>query len=394
MLNTGDTAFMIFCSAMVLFMTMPGLALFYAGMVRKKNILSVLMQNYAIVALVSVLWATMGYTLAFSDGNGFLGGFSNAFFRGVESGVHENAKTIPHALFATFQMTFAIISCAIITGSLVERIKFSSLMVFVALFLLLIYTPTAHWVWHSSGWLAHHGVLDYAGGTVVHINAGVAGLVGALMLGKRLGYKKEAMPPHNLVLTLVGVAILWFGWFGFNAGSALGANQTAALSMLMTQISTAVGAVVWVVLEILHKHKPSSLGFASGAVCGLVAITPAAGFVSAGGAIMMSVLTCAVCFYSVTWLKHKLGYDDSLDAFGIHGIGGVVGGVLTGVFYDANLVKANLLVQVEGVVITLVYSGVVSFLIFWVLRKTLGLRVTKDEEREGLDHASHGERVG
>lgn len=293
-------------------------------------------------------------------------------------------------------MTFAIISCAIITGAFAERIKFSALCLFIAIWVLAVYAPTAHWVWEGSGWLASHGVLDYAGGTVVHINAGIAGLVGAIMLKPRLGYKTEAMPPHNLVLTLIGVAMLWFGWFGFNAGSAVAADARAGMAMLTTQVATAIGALTWMVLEIIHKNKPSALGFASGAVCGLVGITPAAGFVGTSGALAIGILTAIACYYAVTVVKRKLNYDDSLDAFGIHGIGGIVGAILTGVFCDEAISGAtgSISTQIIGVVITVIYSGTISYVILKIIDKTIGLRVSKDEEREGLDIVSHGERLG
>ncbi|MFW5619129.1 MAG: ammonium transporter, partial [Campylobacter hyointestinalis] len=277
-----------------------------------------------------------------------------------------------------------------------ERITLSALCLFLAIWVLAVYAPTAHWVWEGSGWLASHGVLDYAGGTVVHINAGIAGLVGAIMLKPRLGYKTEAMPPYNLVLTLIGVAMLWFGWCGFNAGSAVAADARAGMAMLTTQVATAIGALTWMVLEIIYKNKPSALGFASGAVCGLVGITPAAGFVGTSGALAIGILTAIACYYAVTVVKRKLNYDDSLDAFGIHGIGGIVGAILTSVFCDEAISGAtgSISTQIIGVVITVIYSGTISYIILKIIDKTIGLRVSKDEEREGLDIESHGERLG
>ncbi|AII14459.1 ammonium transporter [Campylobacter iguaniorum] len=402
-IDTGNTSWILISAALVLFMTLPGIALFYAGMIRKKNILATMMQSYIIVAIVSILWVIVGYSVAFTPGSPFIGGLERLFLNGLSVvtndstlSVHPNASSIPESVFIVFQMTFAIISSAIITGAFAERMKFSALVAFIAIWILAVYAPTAHWVWEGSGWLANHGVLDYAGGTVVHINAGIAGLVGAIMLKPRVGYKKEAMTPHNLVLTLVGVAFLWFGWFGFNAGSAVAADARAGMAMLTTQIATAAGALSWMVFEIIYKSKPSALGFASGAVCGLVGITPAAGFVNPSGALIIGILTAIVCYYFVTVIKRKLNYDDSLDAFGIHGIGGIVGAILTGVFCDKAIsgAEASMSAQIIGVLITIVYSGVVSFVILKIIDKTIGLRVSKDEEREGLDIVCHGERLG
>ncbi|WKW19469.1 ammonium transporter [Campylobacter fetus subsp. fetus] len=402
-IDSGNTAWLLISTSLVLFMTIPGIALFYAGMVRKKNILATMMQSFTTVAMVSVLWMIIGYSIAFTNGNPFIGGFDRLFLNGVSVvsseqtlTVHPNASSIPESVFIVFQMTFAIISCAIITGSFAERVKFSSLMIFIAIWVLVVYAPTAHWVWESNGWLAHHGVLDYAGGTVVHINAGVAGLVGAIILKPRLGYKKEVMPPHNLVLTLIGVAMLWFGWFGFNAGSALAADARAAMAMLVTQVATAIGAITWLFFEMIHKNKPSALGFASGAVCGLVGITPAAGYVNASGALAIGIISSGICYYVITVIKRKFNYDDSLDAFGIHGIGGIIGAILTAVFCDESISAAtsSIKIQIIGVAITVVYSGIASYIILKIIDKTIGLRVSKDEEREGLDIASHGERLG
>ncbi|MCR4942466.1 MAG: ammonium transporter [Campylobacter sp.] len=400
-IDSGDTAWILISAPLVLLMTVPGIALFYAGMVRKKNILALMMKNFVVAGIVSVTWVAFGYSIAFTSGNALSGGFDMVFLHDLfvsneKVSVHENANTIPEALFVFFQMTFAVISAAIITGAFAERMKFSAFCLFIALWSLLVYAPSAHWVWQSTGWLAGHGELDYAGGTVVHINAGIAGLVGALMLGKRVGYKKEAMPPYNLVLTLVGVALLWFGWFGFNAGSAVAGDGRAAMAMLTTQIATAVAALVWLGMELLHRTLPSALGFASGAVCGLVGITPAAGFVGVGGAIAIGVITPVICFYMVTIVKNKLGYDDSLDAFGIHGVGGIVGSVLTAVFCNETISAASgsVSTQLLGIGVAVLYSGLLSFVLLKIIDKILGLRVDISQERVGLDIVCHGQRLG
>ena len=401
-LNAGDSAWMMISAALVLFMTLPGLALFYGGMARKKNVLSMMVQSFAVAALVSVLWMAVGYSIAFTPNNGFLGGFDRVFLSGMtfmaEDGkltIYPGLKTIPESVFFFFQMTFAIISSAIITGAFAERMKFSAIMVFIALWVLIVYAPTAHWVWGSDGWLAKDGVLDYAGGTVVHINAGIAGLVGCVLVGKRLGYGKEAMAPHNLTLTLIGVGMLWVGWFGFNAGSAGAADGRAGMAMVTTQVATAGGALAWMLSEKVFGHKASALGLASGALSGLVGITPAAGFVAPVPALVIGILTAVVCYFSVTKLKIMLKYDDSMDAFGIHGIGGMVGAVLTGVFVSTTISGAsvNWLAQIEGIVITVLYSGIVSLVLLKIIDKTMGLRVDADEERQGLDISSHGERI-
>ncbi len=401
-LNAGDSAWMMISAALVLFMTLPGLALFYGGMARKKNVLSMMVQSFAVAALVSVLWMAVGYSIAFTPNNGFLGGFDRVFLRGMtfmaEDGkltIYPGLKTIPESVFFFFQMTFAIISSAIITGAFAERMKFSAIMVFIALWVLMVYAPTAHWVWGSDGWLAKDGVLDYAGGTVVHINAGIAGLVGCVLVGKRLGYGKEHMAPHNLTLTLIGVGMLWVGWFGFNAGSAGAADGRAGMAMVTTQVATAGGALTWMLCEKVFGHKASALGLASGALSGLVGITPAAGFVAPVPALVIGILTAVVCYFSVTKLKIMLKYDDSMDAFGIHGIGGMVGAVLTGVFVSTTISGAsvNWLAQIEGIGITVLYSGIVSLVLLKIIDKTMGLRVDADEERQGLDISSHGERI-
>ncbi len=348
----------------------------------------------------------IGYSIAFTPNNGLIGGLGRVFLNGMDVWskqemltIYPGASSIPEPVFMMFQMTFAIISTAIITGALAERIKFSALLWFSGVWMLLVYAPTAHWVWESGGWLAGHGVLDYAGGTVVHINAGIAGLVGALMLGKRIGYGREAMPPANLTLTLIGAGLLWFGWFGFNAGSALAADARAAMAMATTQIATVVAALAWLLCEKAAGQKPSALGLASGAISGLVGITPAAGFVNAQAAAIIGAVTAAACFWAVTGLKRKLRYDDSLDAFGIHGIGGIVGALLTGVLFSSSISGVTtggfkqFGIQVLGIIITVVYSSISSFLILKVLDKTMGLRVEHEQEIEGLDLSQHGERI-
>ncbi|MBW7567735.1 ammonium transporter [Chromobacterium subtsugae] len=393
---------MLTSTALVLFMTIPGLALFYGGMVRKKNVLATLMQSFAITALVTVLWAVIGYSLAFTVGTPYLGDLSRFMLDGMvymkdagKLAVHPLAGTIPESVFMTFQMTFAIITPALITGAFAERMKFSAMLVFMALWSLLVYVPVAHWVWAPGGWMGDKGVLDFAGGTVVHINAGVAGLVTALVLGKRVGFGKEAMPPHNLILTLVGASMLWVGWFGFNAGSAGAADGRAGMAMVTTQVATAMAALAWMFAEWATKKKPSVLGIASGAVAGLVAITPAAGFVDVKGALIIGLAAGVVCFWGATGLKHALGYDDSLDAFGVHGVGGILGALLTGVFAvkDIGGADGSLATQALGVGVTIVYCGIVTFILLKLVNLVIGLRVAEDEEREGLDLVLHGERV-
>lgn len=405
-ISSGDTAWLMTSAVLVLLMTIPGLALFYGGMVRKKNILSTMMHSFAITALVSVLWIVAGYSLAFTEGNAFIGGLDRLFLNGMivdpvnqQTTILGGDGSIPESVFMFFQMTFAIISTAIITGAIAERMKFSAMMWFSGLWVLLVYVPTAHWVW-GGGFMANGGVMDFAGGTVVHINAGIAGLVAAIMLGKRTGYGRESMAPHNMALTLTGAAMLWVGWFGFNAGSAGAADASAGMAMAVTQTATAFGALSWMLCEKLAGHKPSALGLASGAVAGLVGITPAAGFVDVKGAIIIGVLTAAACYFAVAILKRKLGYDDSLDAFGIHGFGGIVGSVLTGVVFnnvvfggDAT-VGTQVWIQLKDSLTTVVYSGVMTFVLLKVIGLfTKGLRVDRDVEREGLDINIHGERV-
>lgn len=398
-LNSGDTAWMIVATAFVLMMTIPGLALFYGGMVRKKNVLAIMAQSFAICCFVSVLWMIVGYSLTFGPGNAFIGDFSKAFLSGI--GVNALTGTIPEVLFLAFQMTFAIITPALITGAFADRMKFSAMLVFSLLWVLVVYIPVAHWVW-GGGFLMNEGVLDFAGGTVVHINAGVAGLVAAIVLGKRKGYGTENMAPHNLTLSVVGAALLWVGWFGFNAGSALTAGGLAAMALLVTHIAASAAAVSWTLVEWIFRGKPSVLGIISGAVGGLVAITPAAGFVTPTGALIIGLLAGVACFWGAVWLKHKLGYDDSLDAFGVHGIGGLVGAVLTGVFAaeaiggKTGLLEGNagqVVTQVYGVVATVLWCAVATFIILKVLDMIMGIRVSPEQETEGLDLAEHGETI-
>ncbi len=401
-LSAGDTAWMLTSTALVLFMTIPGLSLFYAGMVRAKNALSVMMQCFAITALVTLIWTVYGYSLAFSDGgslNAFVGGLSNFLFANVS--VDSLSGTIPETVFAMFQLTFAIITPALIVGAFAERMKFSAMLWFTAIWVTLVYFPVAHWVW-GGGWLGQDGALDFAGGTVVHINAGVAGLVAALVLGKRKGFPTTAMPPHSLMLTLVGASMLWVGWFGFNAGSELAADGVSGMAMFVTQIATAAAALTWTFAEWARHGRPSALGIASGAVAGLVAITPAAGFVGPGGAIVIGIASGLGCFWGATTLKKKMGYDDSLDCFGVHGIGGIIGALLTGVFVSESLGGAGLAegmsmagqlwIQLYAVIATIVYCAIVTFVILKVVDAIIGLRVDEDQETEGLDLALHGER--
>jgi ammonium transporter, Amt family len=403
-ISSGDTAWMLTSTALVLFMTIPGLALFYGGMVRKKNVLATVMQSFAITCVVTVLWTIVGYSLAFTPGNAFIGGFSRVFLAGMAYikgdkattlTVSHLASTIPETVYFVYQMTFAIITPALITGAFADRMKFSAMLVFMTLWSIIVYSPIAHMVWEPTGWLASAGILDFAGGTVVHINAGIAGLVCALVLGKRVGYGREAMAPHNLVLTLMGAAMLWVGWFGFNAGSAVAADGRAGFAMLTTQVATACAALAWMFAEWATKGKPSALGIASGAVAGLVAITPASGFVGVSGSLVIGIVAGVVCFWSATWLKTKLGYDDSLDCFGVHGVGGIIGAILTGVFAvkDIGGADGNVILQLKGVLTTVVYSGVISFVLLKIIDMVIGLRVAEEEEREGLDVVLHGEHV-
>ena len=399
-LNSGDTAWMITATALVLLMTLPGLALFYGGMVRKKNVLSMCMQTIAIASLMSVLWVVLGYSLAFGEGTAFIGGLGKAFFSGV--GYDTLSGSIPETVFATFQMTFAIITPVLIIGAFAERMKFSAVMLFTAIWVLAVYAPVCHWVW-GGGLFADDGVLDFAGGTVVHINAGIAGLVCALVLGKRTGYPREPMMPHNMTLTMIGTALLWVGWFGFNAGSELAADGTAGMALLVTQVAAAMAVLAWCLAEYLVFKKASLLGACSGAIAGLVAITPASGFVGPIGALAIGFASGIVCFCAVAFLKKALGYDDSLDAFGIHGIGGIVGAILTGVFVSTSFggagfaegmsMGSQVFVQIKAILATIVYCGAVTFIILKLLDAVVGLRVDEDAEREGLDITSHGEQV-
>ena len=405
-LDTGATAWMLASTALVLLMTVPGLALFYGGMVRKKNVLATANQSFAITCLVTVLWAIIGYSLAFTGDNPYLGGLDRFMLSGIEKTTLSGV--IPESVFATFQMTFAIITPALICGAFADRMKFSALLAFMAAWLILVYCPIAHWVWSADaagqpvGFLNKWGVLDFAGGTVVHINAGIAGLVCALVIGPRKGYGTENMAPHNLVLSLIGASLLWVGWFGFNAGSAVAADGRAGMAMLVTQIATGTAGLSWMFAEWVIKGKPSVLGIISGAVAGLVAITPASGFVGPSGALAIGLAAGVICYWGATGLKHALKYDDSLDAFGVHGVGGIVGALLTGVYAVESIggtkgaLEGNfgqILIQAEGVATTLVYTAVVTFIILKVVDLVIGLRVTPEEETEGLDAVLHGETV-
>jgi Amt family ammonium transporter len=429
--NKGDTAWMTVATALVIFMTIPGLALFYGGLVRSKNMLSVLMQVFVVTSMIYVLWAIYGYTLAFGGDGMFYGSFAKAFLNGITpdsmAATFSKGVYIPELTFVAFQATFAAITCALIVGSFAERIKFSAVLLFCALWFTFSYLPMAHMVWYwagpdaitdeksleavvaAAGWLWAKGALDFAGGTVVHINAGVAGLVGAYVLGKRLGYGKEAMAPHSLTLTMVGAAMLWVGWFGFNAGSNLEANGLTALAFINTLIATAAATISWISAEALGKGKASMLGAASGAVAGLVAITPACGFVGPMGALVIGLLAGVICLWGVSGLKKLLGADDSLDVFGVHGVGGILGALLTGVFASPSLggtgvwnyvtnsvsegysIGSQVWIQFQGVITTVILSAVVSYIAYKIVDLTIGLRVSEEDERQGLDITSHGE---
>ncbi|MFA7399418.1 MAG: ammonium transporter [Sideroxydans sp.] len=435
--NKGDTAWMLTATLLVILMSIPGLALFYGGLVRSKNMLSVLMQVFSIFALITVLWAIYGYSLAFTTGNAFIGGFDRVLLKGIfdpTTGAVANAATfskgvyIPEFAFVAFQATFAAITVALVVGAFAERMKFASVMLFSALWFTFAYLPIAHMVWFwagpdaytdaaaaeaataTAGWLFQKGALDFAGGTVVHINAAIAGLVGAFMIGKRIGYGKEPMAPHNLVMTMIGAALLWVGWFGFNAGSALEAGGTATLAFANTLIATAAAVVTWLGAEWMLKGKPSLLGAASGAVAGLVAITPACGWVGIGGGLIIGALAGVTCFWGVTGLKKLLGADDSLDVFGIHGVGGILGALLTGVFNTWSMggtgivdyvnntivdtsISAQVWIQAQAVLTTIIWSGVVAYICYKIVDLTIGLRVKEEDEREGLDTTAHGERA-
>lgn len=428
--DKGDTAWILICSALVIFMTLPGAALFYGGMVRSKNVLSILIQSMVVFSLVAVLWALYGYSLAFTEGSAYIGGFDRLWAQGINgtlAATFTKGVYIPELAFFVFQGAFACITCALIIGSFAERVKFAGVLLFTVIWFTFAYLPMAHMVWFfpgpdaftnaeavdgvlaKSGWLWAKGALDFAGGTVVHINAAVAGLVGAYVIGKRVGYQREAMKPHNLTQTMVGASILWFGWFGFNAGSALEANGVAALAFVNTFLATAAAMLSWTFAEWLHKGKPSMLGAASGAVAGLVAITPAAGLVGILGALAIGTIGGFVCLWGVSGLKKLLRADDTLDVFGVHGIGGITGAILTGVFAAPNLggagiwdyvtetalpdysIAAQVWIQTQGVLTTIMVSGVVSFVAFMLVKHTIGLRVSEEAEREGLDITSHGE---
>jgi ammonium transporter, Amt family len=399
-LDSGDTAWMLTSTALVLMMTVPGLAMFYCGMVRKKNVLSATMQVFATCCLVTVVWMAIGYSLAFSGEGPFIGDLGRFFLAGMT--VDALWGTIPESVFMTFQMTFAIITPALITGAFADRMKFSALLWFMGLWSVLVYPVIAHWVWGSGGWVGGLGALDFAGGTVVHINSGIAGLVTAIVVGKRLGYGSELMAPDNLVYSVIGASLLWVGWFGFNAGSAVAANGSAGMAMAVTQIATAAAALAWMFAEWLRAGKPSVLGIISGAVAGLVAITPASGFVDPSGALIIGIAAGILCYFAATSMKHAFGYDDSLDVFGIHGVGGIVGAILTGVFASEaiggkpGLLDGNpgqIMPQIYGVLATVIWSGVVSLIILKVIDATIGLRVSQDVERDSLDLQLHGETV-
>jgi Amt family ammonium transporter len=409
--NSGDTAWMLTSVALVLMMTIPGLGLFYGGMVRKKNVGDTIMTSFAVTCLVTILFAVCTYSLAFTSGSPFVGGLSRAFLQGILSDIATGAgnpnplaATIPETVYMCFQMTFAIITPALIAGAFAERMKFSAMLWFIGLWAILVYAPIAHWVWGPDGFLASGNsdaavkVLDFAGGTVVHINAGVAGLMCAICLGRR----KEIAPPHNMVLTFIGASLLWVGWFGFNAGSAVTANLQAGMAMTVTQIATAVAGFTWMLVEWAHRGKPTVIGICSGAVAGLVAITPASGFVGPIGSMCIGVAAGVLCYWGVTGLKRLHGIDDALDCFGVHAVGGIAGAILTGVFAineyggTSGLIEGNaaqVVNQIEGVLIVLVYDAVVSLVILKIIDAVIGLRVGEDVEREGLDLALHGEVV-
>ena len=404
-LDSGDTAWMLTSVALVLMMTIPGLALFYGGMVRKMNVLATVMQSFMVTCLITVLWTVCTYSMAFTTGSPYVGGMSRFLLMGMTLGsVNDLTKTIPESVYMCFQMTFAIITPALICGAVADRMKFSALIWFIGLWAIVVYAPIAHWVWGADGFLNTAGVLDFAGGTVVHINSGVAGLMCALMVGKRRGYPAEPMPPHNLVLSMIGASLLWVGWFGFNAGSAVTAGTSAGMAMAVTQIATATAALTWMFVEWAVKGKPSVLGICSGAVAGLVAITPASGFVDPRGALIIGIAAGAICYWGATGLKHAFGYDDSLDAFGVHGVGGTVGAILTGVLAvsavggdgKSGLIDGNphqVLVQLYGVGCTVIYDAIVSLILLKLIDLMIGLRVDADSEREGLDLNLHGEVV-
>ncbi len=428
MVNKGDVAWMLVSAALVLMMSVPALALFYGGLVRTKNMLSVLMQVFMIVSIAALVWCCWGYSMAFTSGNEFVGGFSKIFLKGVSGTTYaatfSNNVYLPEYVFVVFQMTFACITPALIVGAFAERVKFWPLMLFMVLWLTIVYFPIAHMVWYWAGpdflvdaptdygYLWGKGALDFAGGTVVHINAGIAGLVGCILIGKRVGYGKEATPPHSLTMTMIGASLLWVGWFGFNAGSNLESNAVTAVAFINTFVATAAAAVSWAVVEQIHHKKPSMLGAATGAVAGLVAITPASGFASPVTSIVLGLLVSPICYFFVSVVKNKLKYDDTLDVFGVHCIGGIIGAIATGIVADPALggqgffdytkfpavagsydMAAQVITQIKAVALTLVWSGGVSAILFFVIDKIFGLRPTEEAEREGLDITEHGERA-
>jgi len=397
-LDSGDTAWMLTSSVLVLMMTVPGLALYYGGLLRRKNIVAMLMQCFFATALISVLWVVIGYSLAFTKGNAFIGGLSQVMLMGDGTGTLSG--TIPDTVFCMFQCTFAIITPVLILGGPADRLKFSSSMVFLGIWLLAVYAPIAHMVWGPGGFLGGQGVLDFAGGTVVHINSATAGLVAAIMVGKRTGYGTTNMAPAELGYTLVGASLLWVGWFGFNAGSALTSGGQAGYAMINTHLATSAAVLSWTIAEWMVKGKPSLLGAVSGAVAGLVAITPACGFVGVGGALVIGLVAGVVCFWGVTGFKSMFGYDDALDVWGVHGLGGIAGALMTGVFAEKAIGGTNgllagnphqMILQAEGIIVTLLYSGIASYIILKVIDLTMGLRVSPEDEREGLDISQHGE---
>ena len=396
--DSGDTAWMIAASVLVLFMTIPGLSLFYAGLVRAKNVLSIMMQNFVVVALITILWVIFGYSVALGGSAGpIIGGFENIFLKNVM--VASTVGSIPETVFIFFQLTFAIITPALIVGAFAERMKFSAFLWFMGLWSTFVYLPVAHSVWGPGGWMGELGVLDFAGGSVVHINAGIAGLVAAIVLGKRKGYPATKMPANSVVLTMVGAGMLWVGWFGFNAGSGLAADGVAGMAAVVTHIATATATLTWMCIEWIRQGKPSGIGLATGAVAGLVAITPASGYVGPLGALAIGLAAGAICYWAVFSLKSRFGYDDALDVFGVHGVGGFVGSILTGVFAAAALggvgagldIGRQLGLQAIGAFATLIYSGVLTFVILKIIDATIGLRVSEQEESEGLDISLHGE---
>jgi ammonium transporter, Amt family len=396
-LDAGNTAWMLVATALVLLMSLPGVALFYGGMVRRKNVLSTMSQTVAIAAVVSLTWCVLGYSLAMRPGNAFVGGLDRIFLGGLtlDALAGNTGANIPESVFAMFQLSFAIITTALVPGAFAERMKFSAVLLFAALWSVLVYSPVAHWVWEPGGWLARLGALDYAGGTVVHINAGVAGLVCALVMGPREGFGRQAMTPYNLALTLTGGALLWVGWFGFNAGSALAADSRAGMAMLATQLAAATAAVSWMGIEWLMRGRPSALGLVSGAVGGLVAVTPASGFVTPGSALLIGLVAGVGCYLGATALKRMLGYDDALDAFGIHGVGGIIGALLTGWLAAPAIggVRGNMLAQLAGVGATVLYSAAMTLVVLLVIDRLVGLRVDATTESEGLDLVEHGEVI-